>query len=220
MDIVQRLIALGIRENGPADILLNSKRQFQLIKDFEIDLRADKNSRYRCMIAPNPGGEVFQSPVVGHSSGSLISGMSLQVGIFTLLHFKQLVPLLPVFKDSQTNRLSIGLYRISNQLFDLERLVKLYKVDRVFEDFQKMLPDHRSTQSEFLEEYDRKKTMQRKIAKQMDGETTVSSLPGILMEEVVDEELYNMVSSTLELQKSQYEDSLSLDPWGHSSEKK
>ncbi len=219
MDIVQRLLALGIKPDGPADILLNSRKQFQLIKDFGIDLQADKDNQYRCMIAPNTGNQVFNSPVVGHSAGSATTGMSLQVGIFTLLNFKRLLPLLPVFKDPQASRLTLGLYRVDDQLFDLPALVRLYKVDQVFEDFRKMQSDHRSTQSIFLQEYEAKKAMQRKVARQQSNLESDTREPGILMEEVVDEDLITQISSTLELQKAQYEENLNIDPWSRSKSK-
>ena len=214
MDIVQRLIALGIREDGPADIFLSSKRQFQLINDFQIDLRADKNTQYRCIIAANHGDQVFSSPVVGHSSGAMLGGMSLQVGIFTLLQYRRLIPLLPVFKDDYADKLVLGLYSVADPLFDLQQLVKIYRVDRVFEDFQKMQDHHKASQALFLEEYDKKKAIARKIASKHDPVHSESSDPGIILEEVVDEEAIAQISSTLELQKVQYQEN--IDPWAGS----
>ena len=82
-----------------------------------------------------------------------------------------------------------------------------------------MQSDHRSTQSIFLQEYEAKKAMQRKVARQQSNLESDTREPGILMEEVVDEDLITQISSTLELQKAQYEENLNIDPWSRSKSK-
>ncbi len=220
MDIVQKLIDLGIREGGPADILLSSKQQFKLINDFEISLEAHKNTQYKCVVVPNNGHQVFSSPVMGPSANPIMGGTSLQVGVFTLLQFKKLIPLLPVFNDSRPDRLAIGLYSISEEFFDLEALVRLYKVERVHADFTKMQDAHKVSELAFLDEFERKKAITRKAqSNRTDSDANSgSSEPNILVEEVHDEELLRQITSTLELQKLQYKDNQNIDPWAGSTE--
>ena len=55
MDIVQRMIALGICKGGPADLLIDSKQQFELINELEIDLGTHKSTKGDCIIVPNHG---------------------------------------------------------------------------------------------------------------------------------------------------------------------
>ena len=186
MDIVQKLIDLGICEGGPADILMSSKKQIALINDFGIDLKA-----------PNNGHHVFSTPVMGFSSNPNLGGTSLQIGVFNLLQFRKLIPLLPSFDESRPDRLVIGLYSLSEELYDLEALVKLYKVDQVYAEFNNMPDASKVAQQVFMEEFERKKAVARKAsASKSDFDATSDGTDtNILVEEVCDEELMKLFTN-------------------------
>ena len=218
MDILQRMIALGICKGGPADILMDSKRQFELISELEIDLGTQKSNEGNCIVVPNNGGHVFTSPVMGYSTDPNMGEISLQVGVFTLLQFWKLIPLVPVFDESRTDQLRIGLYTLPEELFDLEALAKLYKVEQVHADFSNMPIEKKSSLQAFFEEFERKKAVTRKASSMgidsaaRDGSADSS----IMLEEVYDEQLLQQITDTLASQKPRTDDDDDIDPWARS----
>lgn len=218
MDIIQRMIGLGICEGGPADILINSKQQFRLIDELEIDLAAHKNTDCKCIIVPNNGGHVFRSPVMGYSADPKIGEISLQVGVFTLLQFWKLIPLVPAFNESHPDQLGIGLYSLSEDYFDLEALTKLYKVEQVYADFINMPIAKKLSPHAFLEEFERKKAVIRKASTMGTDSAARTAIAdsSIMVEEVYDEKLLEQITATLASQKFQNGDDEDIDPWARS----
>ena len=126
MRLVERLKHVGMVNGGAADILLDGKDQLAFIRHYDIDLNACKITNYRCVLFPNNGRRAFKSPVLGFSDTSELSGMSLQVGGFSLLQFRQLAPLLPNPVEGCSDRFYLNLYSIPWQTFEIGKILGQY----------------------------------------------------------------------------------------------
>ena len=174
MELVKKLTNLGIVNGGVADILLDGQEQLAFIKNYRIDIQKDKHTKYRCVVFPNNGRRVFKSPVLSYSETSGLQGASLQVGVFTLLQFRNLAPLLPTPVENFPDKIYLNLYSIPWQTFNIESLVKEYNVVKIYEEFLKMNGEYRESQAAFLQEYDRKKSMARKAAEKGESDPSIS----------------------------------------------
>ena len=159
-------------------------------------------------------------PIMGYSTLPDMGEISLQVGVFTLLQFWKLIPLVPVFNESRPDQLGIGLYSLSENLFDLAALAKLYKVEQVYADFINMPSAKKASLQAFLEEFERKKAVTRKASSvETDSEASVGYADSsILVEEVYDEQLLQQIADTLASQKLRSEDDNDIDPWARSTD--
>ena len=164
MTMVKKLEEIGIENGGVADILLDGKKQLAFLEDFGIDLQSGKTDDYRCVVFLNNGRREFSSPVLGFSENSRTGGTSLQIGIFSLLQFRQLAPLLPLPVSGQANKVYISLYSIPQHSFDIEKLVRIYKVEKVYQAFLKMRGEYRESQDAFIKELERIMSIARKAA--------------------------------------------------------
>ena len=167
MNLVKKLENIGMVDGGVANIFLDVSHQVELIRQYGIDLDKHRVTDTRCVLFANNGRRVFSSPVLGFSESSEMSGMSLQVGIFCLIYFRHLIPLLPKPIDNHANKFHLSLYPVPLQTFDMSSLARAYNIERIFTEFSKMRGEYRETQHDFLTEYDRIKSVARKAARQL-----------------------------------------------------
>ena len=138
MGIVEKLNAIGIKQGQPADILLNSGKQFMLIQDYGIDTKKDKFTKYRCLISLNTGSRKYRSPNLGHNREARLPTSSLQLGIFNLLYFDKVLPLNPTDRNQFQNCFELTLFKIPDDKYDLRDLVMRYNLRKVYRNFLKL----------------------------------------------------------------------------------
>jgi len=166
MGIVEKLIAIGIKQGQPADILLDSNKQLKLIHDYGIDTKKDIFTKYRCLISMNNGSRKYRSPILGHTRDSRLPASSLQLGIFNLLYFDKVLPLNPTDRGKPRNCFELTLLKIPEDKYDLPDLVNRYNLHRVYRNFLKLDDAHKINQSKLIDAYESKTYPQhRKLMK-------------------------------------------------------
>jgi hypothetical protein len=153
MGIVEKLSAIGIKPGQPADILLDSSKQLNLIHDYNIDTKKDRFTKYRCLISLNTGSRKFRSPILGHTRESMLPASSLQLGIFNMLYFNQVLPLNPSDKDMPPNCFELTLFKIADDKYDLRDLVIRYNLQKVYRNFLKLDDVFKKDQAKLIEAY-------------------------------------------------------------------
>jgi len=150
MGIVEKLKDLGIKPGQLADILLDSGKQFQLIKDYGIDTKENKFRQFRCIISPNAGNRKYSSPVLAHSRKSRLPASSLQLGIFNLLYFDRVLPLNPIERHNPKSSFELKLFRVSDDKFDLTDLVRRYNLHKVYFNFLSLGEDDKKSRTKLI----------------------------------------------------------------------
>jgi len=154
MGIVEKLNEIGVKPGQPADILLDSSKQIELIRDYDIDTKRDKFVKYRCVISLNSGTCKFRSPVLGHMRGSMSPASSLQLGIFNLLYFDKVLPLNPTYRPEPHNSFELTLFKIPENKYDLRDLVIRYNLQKVYRNFLNLDDASKRDQSKFIDAYE------------------------------------------------------------------
>jgi len=154
MGIVEKLNAIGIKQGQPADILLDSNKQLMLIRDYDIDTREDKFTKYRCLISLNTGSRKYRSPILGHTREAMLPASSLQLGIFNMLYFDKVLPLNPTDKNKPLNCFELTLFKIPDDKYDLRDLVIRYNLQKVYRNFLKLDDVFKKDQAQLIDAYD------------------------------------------------------------------
>ena len=154
MGIVEKLNAIGIKQGQPADILLDSSKQLMLIHDYDIDTKKDKFTKYRCLISLNNGDRKYRSPILGHTRESMLPASSLQLGIFNMLYFDQILPLNPTDRHKPLNCFELTLFKIRDDKYDLRDLVIRYNLQKVFRNFLKLDDVVKKDQAKLIDAYE------------------------------------------------------------------
>lgn len=154
MGIVEKLNAIGIRPGQPADILLDSSKQLMLIHDYDIDTKKDKFTEYRCLISLNTGSRKYRSPILGYTRESMLPASSLQLGIFNMLYFDQVLPLNPTDKNKPLNCCELTLFKIPDDKYDLRDLVVRYNLQKVYRNFLKLDDVFKKNQAKLIDAYE------------------------------------------------------------------
>lgn len=154
MGIVEKLNAIGIKRDQPADILLDSSKQIMLIHDYDIDTKKDKFTKYRCLISLNTGSRKYRSPILGHTRESMLPASSLQLGIFNMLYFDKVLPLNPTDKDKPPNCFELTLFKIPDHKYDLRDLVIRYNLQKVYRIFLNLDDVYKKDQGKLIDAYE------------------------------------------------------------------
>jgi hypothetical protein len=154
MGIVEKLNEIGIKQGHAADILLSSRKQLRLIHDYGIDTKKDKFAKYRCLISPNNGSHKFRTPILGHTRESMLPASSLQLGIFNMLYFDNVVPLNPIERRKPKNSFELKLFKIPRDKFDLRDLSFRYNLQRVYCNFLDLEDDFKVDQAKLIAAYE------------------------------------------------------------------
>ena len=154
MGIVEKLNEIGIKQGHAADILLSSRKQLSLIHDYGIDIKKDKFVKYRCLISSNTGSQKFRTPILGHTRESMLPASSLQLGIFNMLYFDNVVPLNPTERRKPKNSFELKLFKIPRDRFDLRDLSFRYNLQRVYCNFLDLDDDFKVDQAKLIAAYE------------------------------------------------------------------
>jgi hypothetical protein len=154
MGIVEKLNEIGIKQGHAADILLSSSEQLRLIHDYGIDTKKDKFAKYRCLISPNTGSRKYRAPILGHTRESMLPASSLQLGIFNLLYFDNVVPLNPTERRKPKNSFELKLFKIPRDKFDLRDLSFRYNLQKVYCNFLDIDDDFKVDQAKLIAAYE------------------------------------------------------------------
>lgn len=154
MGIVEKLNEIGIKQGHAADILLSSSEQLRLIHDYGIDTKKDKFAKYRCLISPNTGSRKYRAPILGHTRESMLPASSLQLGIFNLLYFDNVVPLNPTERRKPKNCFELKLFKIPRDKFDLRDLSFRYNLQKIYCNFLDIDDDFKVDQAKLIAAYE------------------------------------------------------------------
>ena len=154
MGIVEKLNEIGIKQGHAADILLSSRKQLRLIHDYCIDTKKDKFVKYRCLISSNTGSRKYRAPILGHTRESMLPASSLQLGIFNMLYFDNVVPLNPTERRKPKNSFELKLFKIPRDKFDLRDLSFRYNLQRVYCNFLDLDDDFKVDQAKLIAAYE------------------------------------------------------------------
>lgn len=154
MGIVEKLNEIGIKQGHAADILLSSSEQLRLIHDYGIDTKKDKFAKYRCLISPNTGSRKYRAPILGHTRESMLPASSLQLGIFNLLYFDNVVPLNPTERRKPKNSFELKLFKIPRDKFDLRDLSFRYNLQKIYCNFLDIDDDFKVDQAKLIAAYE------------------------------------------------------------------
>ncbi len=150
MGIVEKLNAIGIKQGQPADILLDSSKQLELIHDYGIDTKKDRFTRYRCLISLNTGSRKYRSPILGHTRDAMLPASSLQLGIFNMLYFDKVLPLNPTDRNKPLNCFELALFKIPDASYDLQDLVTRYNLLKVYRNFLNLDDAYKKNQAKLI----------------------------------------------------------------------
>ena len=156
MGIVEKLKVIGVKPGKPADILLDSIKQLALIHDYNIDIKKDKYTKYRCLISLNSGSRKYRSPILGHTRESMQPASSLQLGIFNMLYFDRVMPLNPTDRNMPPNCFELMLYRIPDDKYDLQDLVLRYNLQQVYRNVQELDDVYKNDKAQLINAYESK----------------------------------------------------------------
>ena len=156
MGIVEKLKVIGVKPGKPADILLDSIKQLALIHDYNIDIKKDKYTEYRCLISLNSGSRKYRSPILGHTRESMQPASSLQLGIFNMLYFDRVMPLNPTDRNMPPNCFELMLYRIPEDKYDLQDLVLRYNLQQVYRNVQELDDVYKNDKAQLINAYESK----------------------------------------------------------------